>query len=122
MDIVKIIGVMIPIVTVVGGIVMIIFLRRYQHMERINMIERGMTPNDFKDERRASDPDRTIRNGLLAVGAGLGLFVGQLTKSSMGLRSDDGDAMIFGLMLLFGGIGLVAAYFITEKKGKNKGE
>lgn len=55
---VAIVGVFIPIVAIIGGIIMIIFLRKYENDERMNMIEKGMNPGDVKRSRNTSGPLR----------------------------------------------------------------
>lgn len=102
------IGVFIPIVTVIGGICMIIFMRHYENMERMAMIAKGMNPNLDKPRRRAN-PSTTLRFALLAIGAGLGILFGNLLQSS--LQMDD-EVAFFSMILIFGGLGLLASYVL----------
>ena len=73
---------MIPILSVLGAFTMIIFLRRYQNMERMSMIERGINPNDVKTDWKfpKRDPYRHIRIACTCIGIGIGLFVGTILK------------------------------------------
>ena len=101
--------------------IMVIFLRRFIHTERMAMIERGIT--DFKTPAirsyRFSQRDNTfntLRWGLLAIGAGIGLFVGGI----MAKIGFDDDGISFGLVLFFGGLGLFLAYFLHYGMSKDK--
>lgn len=106
---VAVIGVFIPIVAIIGGIIMIIFLRKYENEERMNMIEKGMNPGEIKKSRNTSGP---LRFSLLLMGVGVGLLMGYLLEANT--RMD--EAAYFSMIFLFGGIGLGIAYIIEEKK------
>ena len=62
---VQIIGVMIPIVFLVGAFIMIVYLRKYQNIERMAIIEKGLDPSLFKMERSSAG---TLRASLLFIG------------------------------------------------------
>ncbi len=102
------VGVFIPIVAVIGGITMIIFMRYYENVERMAMIEKGMNPSLDKPRRRAN-PSTTLRFALLAIGAGLGILFGNLLENS--LQMDD-EVAFFSMILIFGGLGLLASYVL----------
>ena len=53
---VAVIGVFIPIVAIIGGIIMIIFLRKYENDERMNMIEKGMNPGEITKTKNTMAP------------------------------------------------------------------
>ena len=115
---VRIVGAMIPIVSTIGVLTMIVFLRRYTNIERMAMIERGMNPKDFKKRR---DPYRSLRFGFTAVGVGIGLFVGNLAFGSL-----DSEPLILGFTIMLGGVGLLLGYltqFALQKQARqNKDE
>lgn len=65
-----IIGPLIPIIISLGAFFMVWGLRYLENQENMAMIERGMEP---RKKRRQADPSRTLKNGLIFVGAGFGL-------------------------------------------------
>jgi hypothetical protein len=115
---------LIPIFTVLGAFIMIVFLRRYQNIERMSMIERGMNPSDIKSVwRRVVDPYRHLRAAFTAVGIGLGFILGSVFK--FGFSNDTGDTILVGCVVMFGGLGLLAGYIIQlglQNKAKKEGK
>jgi len=101
----EVLGVFIPIIAVIGGITMIIFLRYYENMERMAMIEKGLNPNLPKPNK--INPSTTLRFALLAIGAGLGILFGSLLTNAFGLVE---EVAYFSMILIFGGLGLLASY------------
>ena len=97
---------------------MIIILRQYENAEKMAMIDKGMEPNIKKS--RWVNPAGALRFGLLAVGAGIGLFIGSVIGS---YTSIDYEVAVFAFMLTFGGGGLVLSWMIQlrldEKEKKN---
>ncbi len=86
----------------------IVYLR---NRERMAMIERGMDP-------RLQIENTTPRNyvltvGMLMIGSGLGLFIANMIEWS--LRINDPEAIYFGSIAFFGGLGLLGAYLIDKK-------
>lgn len=110
---VAIVGVFIPIVAIIGAIIMIIFLRKYENDERMSMIEKGMNPGEIKRSRNTSGP---LRLAMLLIGVGVGLLMGYFLESNT--RMD--EAAYFSMIFLFGGIGLGIAYIIEERKWKQE--
>jgi uncharacterized membrane protein YgdD (TMEM256/DUF423 family) len=114
------IAVMIPIFLGLGIFTMIIFLRRYQYLERMQMFERGINPKDVQsiiDKQR--DPYRHLRWACTAIGVGLGLFIGNLSFNWV--RHNEG--IIFGLVFMLGGLGLLIGYIIQLRlQGKNSND
>jgi hypothetical protein len=103
-------AIMIPIVAVIGGIVMIIYLRKYENDERMAMIEKGVDPSVFT--RKARNTSGALRASLLLIGAGLGLLLGYALDRAFYMD----EVGYFSMLLIFGGAGLGLAYMIEEKK------
>jgi hypothetical protein len=104
-------GVMVPIVAIIGTFVMIIYLRRYDNQERMAMIEKGVDPKSFISAKpRNAAP--ALRASLLFIGIGLGLLVGSL----LDYHFDMEEVGYFSMLFIFGGIGLGLAYIIEERK------
>ena len=105
----EIIAVFIPIIGLIGGVIITIYLRRYTNQERMAMIEKGIDPQNFKTEKNTSFP---LRMSMLLIGAGIGLLVAYFLDRSFHME----EVAYFSMLFLFGGIGLGAAYMIEERK------
>ena len=110
-------GVMIPIIAVAGTFIMIVYLRRYENMERMAMIEKGVGP-DFLNLRKGDGPSFSLRASLLLMGVGLGLLMGYFLDSTFGME----EVAYFSMVFIFGGLGLGVAYMLEEKKQKAREE
>lgn len=110
----EIIGVFIPIIAIIGIVIMIIYLRRYENIERMAMIEKGMSPADLKKPKE--EGFTSLRFGLLLVGAGLGFLVGYFLDENTRMN----EIAYFSMLFVFGGIGLLIAYFMQQKKLEKK--
>ncbi len=112
--------ILIPLSMFIGGFTMVIFLRRYIYLERKMMIERGMSIGDFSQRFRninRGNPASALRFGLLAIGVGLGLFIGnRMGGEDMHQR----EGTTFGLVFMFGGIGLVTSYLLQMYIERNQ--
>lgn len=106
-------GVLLPMVISIGAFVMIVYIRRFENMERMAIIEKGLDPQLFKRDRNSS-PSPVLRWALLLIGAGLGLLVGYFLDEVF--RMD--ETGYFAMLMIFGGLGLVIAYVIEGKKAK----
>ena len=104
---------LIPIVLFAGFFLMIIYLRHYSNKERMAMIEKGTAPGDltFKNNSKWA-----IKVGLLAIGAGLGLLIGNLLDRALDME----DVAYFSMIAIFGGAGLVVAHYISKKEEENE--
>jgi hypothetical protein len=106
---------MIPIIISLGVFFMIVALRYLENKENMAMIEKGMTPNEHKRKRNQTNPSQTLKNGLLFVGAGLGLLLAIIVTHVLQLEEDKSAGIFFALIAIFGGAGLLGAYFYERK-------
>jgi hypothetical protein len=104
---------MIPILVPIAMFAMIFGVVYLHKRERMAMIERGMDPRNYKPQ---SAPYQTLKWGLLLIGAGIGLCLAYITQTSI-FHDDENPAMYFGLIAIFGGLGLFIS-FLMEKKGE----
>jgi len=109
------IALLIPIFAVIGGITMIILIRRYEFLEKQKMIDKGMDPTDFMKVRKTSGWG-AARFAFTAVGVGLGIFFASLLESS----GMDDDTAYPAMILIMGGIGLLAGTHYAKKQEKNE--
>lgn len=91
-----------------------------RHRQRMAMIEKGMDPGNLAAKEV---PYRNLRNGLFMMAVGLGLFLGYLMDTHMvgyGPDGDMGDTPLpyFIMVLLCGGLALVAHHVIVSRKQK----
>jgi hypothetical protein len=106
-----ILGVLLPIIISLGAFVMVVYLRKYENMERLAIIEKGLEKDLFK---RGTSPSGALRAALLFIGAGIGLLLGYWLDQAFDMR----ETGYFAMLLIFGGIGLGLAYLIEEAKAK----
>ena len=102
-------GELIPIILGIGAVVMVIFIRKYMHDERMAMIEKGVGPDALPKNRSYSG----VQFGFLFIGAGVGLLIGYFLDRSF--RMD--EVAYFSMIFLFGGLGLVASHLYVKKQG-----
>lgn len=113
---------LIPIVICTGGFAMIFgifYLRTREHMA---MIERGLNPKQFANRPA---PYRNLKNGLLFLGAGLGLLIAYLIDNNTpGDRWGHhfSEPLYFACVAIGGGLGLIGSYAIEKKEVLNKEE
>jgi uncharacterized protein DUF6249 len=115
----------------------VIFGNRYlRNREVLSMMEKGLDPH-FKPERPRPAPFRSLKWGLLLVGAGLGLFVAYLLDNTLLYKVGhymshwDNDeyrvnganvSLYFALIAIGGGLGLITSYRIEKKELLDKEE
>jgi hypothetical protein len=104
-------GVMVPIIISIGVFVTIVYIRKFQNLERMSIIEKGLDPKIFKHE---SSTAGTLRGAMLLLGAGLGLLMGYWLDRAFDME----EVGYFAMLFIFGGVGLGLAYLIEEKKMK----
>jgi hypothetical protein len=101
----------------IGLFVMLVYLRRMENSEKLSMIEKGVDPTLFANKKRNSSG--ALRIALLFIGIGLGFVTGHIwynaTSHDFG---NDNPVPYFSMIFIFGGLGLLVAYFIEEKKNK----
>lgn len=82
------------------------------HRQKMAMIEAGMNPKKDRESKHSK-----IRTAMLFLFVPTGIFVGNVIADFYPVMKGKSMALIFAF--LFGGIALVAAYFV-ERKLENK--
>lgn len=108
-------GIMLPIIISLGAFVMVVYIRKFENLERMAIIDKGLSPDLFKRDRKESTSP-VLRWALLLIGAGMGLLVGYFLDETF--RMD--EAGYFASLLIFGGLGLLLAYIIEERKMRGR--
>jgi hypothetical protein len=112
---------LIPITMFAGGFAMIFGIYYLKTKENLAMVEKGMNP---KDKINRPAPFRTLKLGLLLLGAGIGLFTAYMIDTfAIGGGGGGGryyhhenvPALYFSLIGIGGGLGLVISYLIEKK-------
>ncbi len=97
----------------VFGIMYVFYTSR--NKERMALIEKGADANLFKISKDPlSFKKFSLKFGMFMAGIGIGFLVGFLLRSNIKMVPDEGP-LYAGPILLFGGLGLVASYFIARK-------
>jgi len=112
--------VLIPLTIFGGGFAMIFGIAYLKTRENLAMVEKGMNP---KQQFSRPAPFKSLKLGLLLVGAGLGLLLAYILDVNMNRNltggnfhyHNDNPAIYFALIAIGGGIGLIASYAIERK-------
>jgi hypothetical protein len=105
-------GILLPIIISLGAFVMLGYMRKFKNLERMAIIDKGLDPNLFKDDQLRTSG--ALRAGLLLMGAGFGFLMGYWLDRSFDME----EVAYFSMLFIFGGMGLLLAYFIEERKAK----
>ena len=81
------------------------------HREKMAMIEAGMDPGNYKDDR-IRNPNRLIRYICLLILVPIGVLIGRSVNAGLEL-SPKHSALIFAF--IFGGIALAISYIIEKR-------
>jgi hypothetical protein len=116
--------VLVPITLFAGGFAMIFGIVYLKTKENLAMVEKGMNP---KQQYNRPAPFKSLKLGLLLLGAGLGLLLAFVIDRSMTpgntFHHDDANAAIyFALIAMGGGLGLITSYAIERKYLVNQKE
>ena len=80
------------------------------------IIEKGIVAEDVKAIYQKgvwrTNPLSSLKWGILAISLGIGLFIGLRLKEAAGME----DGIIFALVAICGGIGLVVFYLLARNK------
>jgi len=98
----------------VFGVMYVFFTTR--NKERLAMIEKGADASLFERKGMKFSIAKFILNlALLLMGIGLGIFTGYIMAEVFDFHD---DVAITSMLFFFGGLGLIAGFFITRKLEK----
>lgn len=110
--------VLIPITLFAGGFAMIFGIVYLKTKENLAMVEKGMNP---KQQYHRPAPFKSLKLGLLLLGAGLGLLLAYFIDVNSNIMTgnfrhhNDNPAIYFALIAMGGGLGLITSYSIERK-------
>ncbi|MCH2192816.1 hypothetical protein [Kordia sp.] len=94
------------------GIVSIVFiLARYNYLIKKAMVERGLT------EGLAAAKTRYIDIGCIILGLGVGMIISSFF-TELDLEEGTMELIVWGIILIFGGLGVVGAHFLRKRTEK----
>lgn len=100
---------LIPILVPLGAFAMIFGIVYLRTRENMAMMERGKDP-------RSPRPYRNLKNGLLFIGAGIGLLLAYMIDVFTIPERIEPAPLYFALIGIGGGIGLMLSYKIEKKE------
>jgi amino acid transporter len=104
--------VLVPILVPISLFAMVFGLVYLKSRENLSMIEKGMNPKEFANRPA---PYRNLKNGLLLLGAGIGLALAYFVTQYV-LHDEENPALWFAFIGIGGGIGLISSYRIEKKE------
>ena len=111
---------LIPIFLFGGAAWVLIIYFNNRHKERMAMIDKGVSPADFRGaplrQWFQANPLSSLKWGLLAAFVGIGLFVAEMLDRAYFLH----ESIYFATMLVFGGVALIVFYMIATAKMKKE--
>ncbi len=108
--IIPVLGILLPIIITLGAFIMVVYIRKYENIERMSMIEKGVAPDLFKRER--VNGGSTLRWSFLLIGVGIGFLMGYWLDRMYNME----ETGYFSMLFIFGGLGLGISYFLEEKR------
>lgn len=109
--------ILIPILVPLGAFAMVFGIIYLRTRENMAMIDKGMNPKRYAN---LPAPFRSLKTGLLFLGAGAGLLLAYFISHNMSGR--DHEAIYFSLIAIGGGLGLIGSYAMEKKEYDNTRE
>jgi len=106
----------IPISMFAGVTLMFWIFFTNRHKERMALIENGADASLFTTKKNINKLS-TLKWGMLFLGVGMGILVGNILANYTTLEE---AVPYFSMILLFGGISLVAYYLLERRINKTK--
>ena len=88
-----------------------------RNRERLALIEKQLDASVFSHKSGFSISKFILNAALLFIGIGIGIFLGNYLHTVTGI---DDEVAIPSMLFIFGGLGLVAGFFITRRLEANE--
>lgn len=108
---------LVPILISLGSFAMIFGIIYLRTRENMAMIEKNMNPKRYAN---LPAPFRSLKTGLLFLGAGFGLLIAYFIDQNT--SGHDHEAIYFALIAIGGGLGLIGSYAVEKKEYDNTRE
>jgi len=108
---------LVPILVPLGAFAMVFGIVYLKSRENMAMIEKGLNPKEYANRPA---PFKSLKNGLLFLGAGLGLLIAYLLDVYTIPHEVEPAGLYFSLIAIGGGLGLIASYRIEKKEYMDK--
>ena len=89
-----VLGVSLPIIISLGAFVMVVYIRKFENLERMAIIDKGLSPDLFRKQRNTSG---ALRAALLLMGGGVGLLMGYWLDEAFRMQ----EVGYFSMLLIF---------------------
>ena len=111
--------VIVPVALFGGVFTMIIMLSYFKNrrIERTSLIAAGKEASIFNEGNRRPLIEQALKFGILFVGVGLGLLIGEYLAQTTNMEL---TVAYLAPVFICGGISLVAYYLLQDKLNKNK--
>ncbi len=112
------VALLVPIIVPLAVFTMIVLLNRNEKEVKMKMIEAGMNPDEYKHllKSQRGAGGGALKFGAAAIGAGIGLFLAKILEPVI---HGDPEAIYFGLVMIFGGLGLILGHYLHRKNVKD---
>jgi len=94
------------------------FYLQARNKERMALIEKNVDLHGIFKAREARFRFPWFKVGMIITGTGLGFWLGMIFSLLPFLRGLDEGAMMFGCVLLFGGLGMMIAHILDKPKAQ----
>jgi len=105
--------IMVPLAFFASIVLILYMFYSTRNKERMALIEKGADASLFRTGKK---PFSVLKLGMFFVGVGIGILAGNILAVSTNLEE---PVPYFSMILLFGGASLIA-YYLIEKKKKEK--
>jgi polyferredoxin len=101
--------------SIVAVIALFVMTRHRERMERMAILEKGMKAEDIKAlyqrEAMPATPLSSLKWGIIFLAIGIAALIGMWLNANYYVE----EGVIPALMALFGGLGLIAFYFVARR-------
>lgn len=99
------------LVIVAGAVTIVYLLAKYTYLIKKVQAEHGVTP------AQSTSKTKYLDIGCIVLGLGLGVLTSSL-YTQLDYTEDTIDLLAWGTILIFGGLGLLAAHYVRNKLEK----
>ena len=105
--------VLVPLIVFTAAFGMFYIWVTARHRQRMAMIEKGLATAEPPSE---ADQFRSLKFGLLGIGAGIGLLLGYLFQTYAMVNGQDNPVPYFVMVAICGGAALVGRHLIVRRQ------